>query len=469
MPTGRYPFAAVGAAVLATVFSACSSERGTSRAADAGGAGATAGDEGPNGSLFGAGGGDGGSIFSTAPGSVTLGDGSTCAADSRTARRLPLDMYIMMDASGSMLEPTPQNSTKWEAVGNAILDFVTDPRSQGIHVALNFFPQMKDGVPVQCTTHAECGSGGPCATSFCRAPGPVQFCATDADCGSGVSCVPLGVCRCDSTLVCELGAGRCGAGCPCVDPGAAWCVNGTKCSPSAYETPSVDFVAVPAGASQLVDAMNALSDFGRTPTGPALAGALDYAAQRAGDNGGHPVVVVLATDGLPTECDEDIPQVARIAARGASSTPSIPSYVVGVFGPLDPPEASSNLDEIAQAGDTSSAFIVDASGDVTQQFTDALDSIRGRALSCEFEIPKESSGALDYLRVNLRFSSAGQDQQLVYVRDASRCTADGWYYDTDPADSAPTKIVVCPEVCTAFENAPDAEVSIQIGCATVVR
>jgi hypothetical protein len=45
------------------------------------------------------------------------GSGSTlpdaCAAEISTAQSVPLDMYIMLDVSTSMLEPTAATTTKW--------------------------------------------------------------------------------------------------------------------------------------------------------------------------------------------------------------------------------------------------------------------------------------------------------------------------------------------------------------------
>jgi len=55
--------------------------------------------------------------------------------------------------------------------------------------------------------------------------------------------------------------------------------------------------------------------------------------------------------------------------------------------------ALSNLNQIAQAGGTNSAFIVDTNGNVGQQFIEALNAIRGAALACEYLIPSRRVGS----------------------------------------------------------------------------
>ena len=57
---------------------------------------------------------------------------------------------------------------------------------------------------------------------------------------------------------------------------------------------------------------------------------------------------------------------------------------------------------------------------------------------------------------------------LPYVGDAGSCdpTTGGWYYDTDPAVTEPTKIMMCPATCDLLQAGGD--LSIRVGCETVV-
>jgi hypothetical protein len=46
----------------------------------------------------------------------------------------------------------------------------------------------------------------------------------------------------------------------------------------------------------------------------------------------------------------------------------------------------------------------------------------------------------------------------------------GWYYDQDPTLGAtPTKIIVCPDVCSSLQSSSTDSIELQIGCATVIQ
>jgi hypothetical protein len=247
----------------------------------------------------------------------------------------------------------------------------------------------------------------------------------------------------------------------------------SNCEDSVYEAPAVEIATLPDAAPALLTSIGAQMPTGTTPTSPALTGAINAARNWALAHPDHRVTTVLATDGIPTECDPiEIADVAAIASAGLNGDPSVPTFVIGVFGPNDL-DSQSNIDEIATAGGQS-AFIVDTSLDVTEQFLDALDTIRGTRLACEFQIPTpEAGGALNYNAVNVEFTHGDTSELLFYVGSADACdpASGGWYYDSDPAVSPPTKIIACPASCEAFTTADVDEASVQIalGCTTVVR
>ncbi len=63
-----------------------------------------------------------------------------CASTTSSATLVPLDMYIMMDQSGSMKEATgTAGVNKWQAIVQAISAFVNDPKSSGIGVGIQYF------------------------------------------------------------------------------------------------------------------------------------------------------------------------------------------------------------------------------------------------------------------------------------------------------------------------------------------
>src|SRR6185369_7135815 len=109
-----------------------------------------------------------------------------CAGTLVQAQRIPLDMYVMLDVSGSMLAPTEGDATitKCQAVSSALTDFVSDPTSDGIGVGLQVFPIPNKAAPTACTTDKQCGAFGPCVNRACLPfpDGGFHSCLTDANC-----------------------------------------------------------------------------------------------------------------------------------------------------------------------------------------------------------------------------------------------------------------------------------------------
>jgi hypothetical protein len=408
-------------------------------------------------------------------GSAGLDPGASCAAEVHRGERIPVDIFVMLDISGSMKEPTSAGPTKWDAVNTALEDFLQSPESDGLGVGIQYFPLNAADAPASCTNDDQCGSYGPCLLNACEGAAPdLVACSTNTDCARGEGpCVPLGACQVSQGLCIDIGY-PCGfdLGDPCVELGSSVCW-AADCGRADYQTPAVSIAPLPGNGAALLASLRDQTPDGGTPTGPALEGATAYARAYATANPTHAVAVVLATDGLPTDCTPlDIPAISAIASNAFAGTPAVRTYVIGVFGPEDA-DAPANLNSIATAGGTDSAFIVDTTRDVASELTQALNAIRGTTLACDFEIPvPEHGGTLDYSRVNVEVADAGgSSTDLYYVTDAAGCdpALGGWYYDADPALGAqPTKISVCPSTCAAFKTITDGAVSIQLGCKTVV-
>ena len=177
------------------------------------------------------------------------------------------------------------------------------------------------------------------------------------------------------------------------------------------------------------------------------------------------MAIVVATDGEPNDCESTVDSVAAIAADGSQAAPSISVYVIGVGTNL------MSLDQVAAAGGTKHAYVVDPSRDVTASFVEAMNAIRGRAaLPCEYGIPEASSGeAVDFGRVNVAFTGSGDaggaKTVLLQVPDASACSATeaGWYYD-DPA--APKSVELCPAACARAKADVEGRIDVLVGCKT---
>ncbi|MEI9952815.1 MAG: VWA domain-containing protein [Pseudomonadota bacterium] len=404
-----------------------------------------------------------------------------CAGQISTAQAIPLDIYIMLDVSGSMLDLTATQATKWDAVKLALESFLKDKASAGLGVGLQYFPLQKPNVPASCSNDAQCGDSGPCFLKFCKTYPDIVSCQADANCVTDTGrdygpCEPVGLCSKNQDYFCRPGPGNCDDLGDCEIAKTSICLHTSSCDVAQYTAPASAVATLPNAATGLIASIDSQMPNGDTPTGPALSGAIQQARTWASAHPGHRVVAVLATDGLPTECTPTkIDAVAALARAGVTGSPSINTFVIGVFGPDDVAnDAPTNLDTIAQQGGTNKAFIVDTQKDVTAQFQAALDAIRGARLACEFQIPEPSSGgALNYKQVNVTFSNGTQKSVTYFVKNAAACdpSSGGWYYDVDPdAVPPPSKIIACPTTCSAFQAAPSgASVAIELGCKTVIK
>ena len=451
MGTDRYVLAGVSLLALVATAVACGTGESDSAFGTAAGAG------GSSGTGSGAGAGSGGTtvppdaytpLDSGSLGEASPTDAETCSAVSQTAERFPVDMVIMMDKSGSMGETAGGTTqTKWQAVTAALTSFVQDPSSADLGVGIQFFPLPVSTSLPTCTSSIGCTGSSVCVMNPATNQGNCQaLCPGSGMCGTA-DCVPTG---------------------NPVYPG--YCSN-DNCDFGAYRQLQVEIATLPGSASAILSAMQAQTPLGGTPTFSAITGAIQHAQDWAVQQPDHKVVVVLATDGLPTLCpvvqsaaDEAhvIDLCKQAASDAANGAPSVLTFVIGLG-------AVGNLDSIAAAGGTDHAFIVDPAQDVAKQFADALAAIRGSVMTCEFKLPDPDAdaGDIDYGKVNVQYTPGGGAQQTIfYVGNEADCDPDlgGWYYDTDPSQSAPTRIIMCPKTCESLQADPNAKVDIAIGC-----
>ncbi|MGC4091608.1 MAG: VWA domain-containing protein [Polyangiaceae bacterium] len=445
------------------------------------------------------------------------GLGDACAETKQVGKLVPLDIFIMLDISASMLEKTGTAAnapTKWAAVTSALDSFLSDPASSGLGVGIQYFPQRDASVPATCNADAQCGTHGPCFLRFCQGItdgfypcsanadctatdgsnlGPcvplrycypavteLTLCHGATECATGERCVPFNECSLNTDYSCPVAGQACGSAagmnlgdCRAFNPNSV-CVHDSACDAPTYSVPAAAIAALPGNLAALRASIMAQMPHGNTPTAPALSGAILAASNWAKAHPDHTVVTLLATDGQPTECianpttdPSGIIGVRGVAAAGVAASPSISTFVIGVFGPTDT-AARQNLNQIAMAGGSGSAFLIDTTQDVTAQFLAALTSIRSSQLSCEYVLPAAPAGqTLDYSKVNVDFSNGGTSERLASVSNADACgSGEGWYYDQMPS---PTKIVICPTTCQRLQAATQGSVQVALGCQTVVR
>lgn len=366
----------------------------------------TGGSVGTSGGRPTANGGSGGSGANGANGgkaSDAQGGEKACSAETREGRRAPLDMYFLVDSSGSMADEV-DGGTKWELVSSALVDFLESPSNADLGVGIGYFPSTE--------------------LPDCSQPG--------ADC----VCYPFSwSCFSDS---------------------------GGSCSAADYEEPAVELALSSRTQAVITDLLSHDVD-GSTPTRPALEGAVKYLSAWAEAHPERKTVVVLATDGEPTECDANTPtDVAEVARRALASHPSIQTFVIGVGDSL------GSLDVVARAGGTERAYLVDPRTNLASSFAEALSKVRGAAASCDFVIPTAGSGGqkVDPKKVNVRLTVNGVPTRLTqtFDNDPANCGSDGgWYFD-NPA--APSQIRLCESTCQALS---DGSIEVEFGCDTLVQ
>jgi hypothetical protein len=329
------------------------------------------------------------------------GDDASCGGESFAGKSLPLDIYIVFDQSASMcacldagagqLCIEPCNTTRLDAVRDAIEQFSVDPANEGLGVGLGLFGNQ------------------------------------------------------------EIGE--------------------ASCDVSVYGTPVVGVGTLPEQAASLSAALADLTPTGETPTGPALRGACNYARDYRGASAERQIALLLLTDGRPeapttcrggeSSCCPSLDDAVQ-AADECRNTTGIRTFVLGV-GPL-----LDNLEQIAVAGGTDQAYLVEG-GDVSGAVRTALNRIRGAAaIPCELQLPEPPPGAALALNaVNLSYES--DDCSLTpfsAVPSAEGCGGeDGWYYDTP---DAPGRVLLCPRSCDRVSG-PGGNLYYSVGCETRIR
>ncbi|HET7538818.1 MAG TPA: vWA domain-containing protein [Polyangiaceae bacterium] len=313
-----------------------------------------------------------------------------CDAQVREGQRVPLDMYFLVDSSGSMADQVSGGS-KWDVVSTALTRFLEDPRNTGTGVGIGYFP-------------AEAGS---CSSGQ-----------------SGCFCIPL-INLCFAT-------------------------GGGSCAVSDYATPAVP-LALPPQPADVVSDIDSHQIGGGTPTRPALEGALQYLSQWASAHPERKPLLVLATDGEPVGCDPNTPQdVADVAARALAGPNAIRTFVIGVGSSL----VSLNLVAQAggtdhaflvdTGGDVAKEF-----ADALEQIRGTVASC-----DFIIPDTGSGSDPIDPKKVNVSYVAKGGSSPTrvpqTFMGDPSNCDSNGgWYYD-DP--KSPTMIKLCDATCQSLSS-----------------
>ena len=342
---------------------------------------------------------------------TSLNPDTACGASVFEATLTPLDMYIMLDRSGSMVEP----GYSWTALSGG-----------GITITGGDCNFLASGTPLDSRW---------CYSIYALAG---YFNSAEAEGNrAALQFYPVTGYSCDGP------------------------VNNT------LATPAVGLQDLTGGANTLIGALNAEVPLGsNTPTKAALHGIAGFTSTHQAN--GRITIGVLITDGVPNSCaPDDGPTLGAVAAAHLAAT-GIRTYVIGMTG------ASFNvLEDIATQGGAPSHAQYCAAGinpchfyDVgqgnSQVFIDVLQAIQKTAIGCTYSMPTTDAGIVDPNQIAVQYTvgGVGVPKDLVKVSGPGACVVDGWYYD----GNAPPNIVLCPQTCSQVQADPQAKVDILVGC-----
>lgn len=241
-----------------------------------------------------------------------------------------------------------------------------------------------------------------------------------------------------------------------------------QCKVSDYASPAVPIGPLSSTADAIINSLDAQQMAGGTPMVPLMQGLVEYARAHVTQNNGRKIVIILVSDGIPDNTcltgtyPNTLDNVIALAQEGASGSPAIPTFVIGVGNEL------SSLNQISAAGGTGNAFLIDTSKDIQQGFLQALNDIR-REMSCEYKIPELSgyTTRYDYKNVRVQFSQDGQTEILTNIKSKDGCSTapeKGWYFD-DP--QKPTQIILCDQTCHRVQKSDTAKVDVLFSCIEI--
>lgn len=386
---------------------------------------------------------------------LMLPDPRYCSESVASAEQSTLDLLLVVDSSRSMEFQTALGPTKWSELSFAINAFLQDPSLEGTGVGLVFYPEVRPEVPDLCLADATCGEPEACRPQFICYPSLEVSCDTDARCAEqgfpNDTCERVGQCSVTSSgcLVNDPEAF------PCPEPSetctpSGVCTNTSRCDTEAYRIDAL--TELPAGASRIATRLSGRPLDGGTPTLAAVRGGIASARDRIVQFPRRKPVIVLATDGIPTQCDDDIDRFDFGPSRvdnilpelTAAADEGIDTFIIGVFDPDTIDDGRVNLELMAEASGRE-GFIVDTQGEVGNEVLDALEQLQGDATRCVFNAPWSGGDRPGVVEVVVD----GGERILPHVGRRDACgDSEGFYFETPPSSEVETvRFALCPEAC----------------------
>lgn len=379
-------------------------------------------------------------IPGTTPGAPVDPDPQTCAGTMATAQNPAIDMYIILDHSGSMGADCPLDLTqppdppagggggggnndnpKWCFASHALAQYFTSPNAGGNRAALQFMSLAND---------------------FVLPP------------GSNVG-----------DYVCQAGENN-----PHSTPAVGLSelpIDGTHALIQAIEQDGPGLICDTNGScAEDNDNLGTLIE-------PALDGIATFTAANAQPD--RTMIGILITDGDPNNCEEDdIDALADIIGTHFTDT-GLRTFIIGMDG-----ATLDNLQTMAEAGgapphddfcgdggNTPCNYWSVGLGDPAT-FVAALEQIQATAiLPCEYLIPDPPAGQVfDTTLVNVAITPPGGTNEFFgRANSEAECGAGAnWFFDDN---ANPTRILLCPTACERATSAVDGTiVNVELGCAS---
>ena len=336
---------------------------------------------------------------------------SACGTSKYEATLTPLDMYVMIDRSGSMVEP----GYSWTATGPG-------------EISIN---------------------GGDCSYTAGQNPINSKWCySIYALMGYFKSAEAVG-----NRVALQY-----------------YPIDGYNCSSASNNTLSsaaVGWQHLPGGNSALMNSLNLATPLGAfTPTKAALYGIAGFTSTH--QTQGRITVGVLVTDGKPNSCAPDDGDTLGNVAQAHLTATGIKTYVIGMTGAV-----FDTLETIAEHGGapahqqycaagTNQCHYYNVGNGDGQVFVDVLKKIQQNAIACTYQLPNTGGGLPDLNKISVEYEpgNGGAVQPLTKVANANACQADSWYFDSND----PPNVILCPQTCTEVQADLQAKVQILVAC-----
>jgi hypothetical protein len=209
--------------------------------------------------------------------------------------------------------------------------------------------------------------------------------------------------------------------------------------------PDLEIGPASVSATPFVDVLGARKPAGLRNTGAALRSAIAHLRTGIDPVPLYQLLAVLVVGGPSDACDStsvsELVALVRDAARGE---PMVRTAVVVIGEPM--PE----LDAVAKAGLTGSAFTLRATEHTTENMDDMLESMTAWA-GCTFRVPTSADPAapLNPGLLSVAFTPflTQVTEDIVKLRTSADCpvnAGEGWYFDNPVY---PTRILLCPDTC----------------------